>query len=207
VGERSQEVYERLRAEIARGDLRPNERLVEAELAERLAVSRTPVRESIARLAGDGLVVSRRRAWFVHEHTPAEIRAIYEVRQALEGYAAALAANRASTPQRREILKLGTASPGRDPGHGRFVETNARFHDAVATAARNGALSSMLAANRDLYFNRRISVAYDEDEIRAACAEHAALADAIAHGKADDAERITRQHIARSLELALRKLA
>src|SRR5207344_499138 len=62
-------VYERLRSEIVRGELRPNERLIEAEIADRLKVSRTPVRESLQRLAADGLVVSRRRGWVVYEHS------------------------------------------------------------------------------------------------------------------------------------------
>ena len=67
---RSHEVYDQLRSEIARGELRPNERLIEADLAQRLSVSRTPIRESIQRLSVDGLVVNRRRAWFVREHSP-----------------------------------------------------------------------------------------------------------------------------------------
>ena len=79
----SEATYRRLRFDIVRGRLRPNERLIEAELADRLAVSRTPVRESLQRLAADGLVVSRRRGWVVYEHTPDEIREIYEIRSAL----------------------------------------------------------------------------------------------------------------------------
>ena len=75
MGERSREVYEQLAPRSRRGELRPNERLVEADLAERLSVSRTPIRESIQRLAADGLVVNRRSAWFVREHTPDEITA------------------------------------------------------------------------------------------------------------------------------------
>jgi len=58
---RAVEVYERLRQAIVEGSIRPNERLIESEPAERLRVSRTPVREVMLRLVGDGLIVSDRR--------------------------------------------------------------------------------------------------------------------------------------------------
>ncbi|MDX6207712.1 MAG: hypothetical protein QOE24_103 [Frankiales bacterium] len=207
MGERSREVYEQLRAEIAQGLLRPNERLIEVDLAERLSVSRTPIRESIQRLSADGLVFNRRRAWFVREHTHDEIRCYFEVRQALEGYAAGLAARRASPDERRAIVELSRATLGEDLRHERFVVVNSRFHTAVAAAAQNPPLNALLAANRDFYFNRRVSAAYDDDDVKVACDEHAALADAVARGAAEEAEGINRRHIARSLELALRKLA
>jgi DNA-binding GntR family transcriptional regulator len=204
---RSHEVYDQLRAEIARGDLRPNERLIEADLAQRLSVSRTPIRESIQRLAVDGLVVNRRRAWFVREHSPAEVRSLYEIREALEGYAAGLAATRATAEERRGIVELSRVDLSGDVRHERFVDVNAKFHSAVAVAAHNQPLSKLLAANRDFYFNRRISVAYNDAEVRLACDEHAALADAVARGEVAEAEELNRMHITRSLALALRKLA
>src|SRR5579864_7454244 len=100
---RSDNVYERLREAIVTGRARPNERLIEAELADRLQVSRTPIREGLQRLAAEGLVVTRRRGWVVLEHTSAEIREIYEARAALEGYCARLAAERATEAQLKEI--------------------------------------------------------------------------------------------------------
>ena len=204
---RSHEVYDQLRSEIARGELRPNERLIEADLAQRLSVSRTPIRESIQRLSGDGLVVNRRRAWFVREHSPTEITALYEVREALEGYAARLAAARATPDERRQIVELSRFDLGDDPRHERFVDVNTRFHNAVASAARNAPLTALLAANREFYFNRRVSVAYTDADVQLACDEHADVAKAVAGGDGDAAEDITRRHVARSLALAIRKLA
>ena len=58
------------------------------------------------RLAADGLVVSRRRRWLVYEHTKAEIEEIYEVRLALEGYAARLASQRSTPAQVRELARI-----------------------------------------------------------------------------------------------------
>ncbi|MBO0788262.1 MAG: GntR family transcriptional regulator, partial [Actinobacteria bacterium] len=90
------ETCDRLRAEIIRGSIRPNERLVAADLAERLSISRTPVREALQLLEAEGLVVALKRGYMVREHTGTEIREIYEVRAALEGMSARLAAVRAS---------------------------------------------------------------------------------------------------------------
>ena len=98
---RSDEIHDRVRADIVHGVLRPNQRLVEVELAERLAVSRTPVRETLQRLVLEGLVRRDRRGWVVHEHSAEEISSIYEVRAALEGYAAFLAAGRATAGELR----------------------------------------------------------------------------------------------------------
>src|SRR5215211_4475027 len=101
-------IYDRVRADIVHGALRPNQRLVEIELAERLGVSRTPIRETLQRLTLEGLVHRTRGGWVVHEHSQDEIRAIYEVRAALDGYAAFLAANRATE---RELEALEALYP------------------------------------------------------------------------------------------------
>ena len=90
------DAYHRLRTEIIQGKIRPNERLIAADLAERLAISRTPVREALQLLASEGLVVGVKRGYVVRDHTAAEIRQIYEVRAALEGMAARLVAERAN---------------------------------------------------------------------------------------------------------------
>lgn len=74
------EPYDRIRWDIVHGILRPNEALIESELAERIGVSRTPIREALLRLEAQGLIVSRRRRWYVYEHTADEIMEIYEVR-------------------------------------------------------------------------------------------------------------------------------
>ncbi len=108
-------MYQRLRSAIVRGDLRPNERLVEADLAVWLEVSRTPVRECLQRLAAQRLVANRRRGWVVLEHSIEDIREIYGVRAALEGYAAHGLLGRTSARDRRAALRwlgfVGLADP------------------------------------------------------------------------------------------------
>src|SRR3954452_24627330 len=155
---RSGAAYDRVRADIVHGVLRPNQRLVEAELAEQLGVSRTPVREALQRLVLERLVRRERGGWVVHEHSPEEIEAIYEVRAALEGYAAFLAADRADEAQLAELDAIyPSGEAALELGPDEQVELNERFHDGVIAAAGNARLAELCRVNRQYYFNHRIA--------------------------------------------------
>jgi DNA-binding GntR family transcriptional regulator len=205
---RSDDVYERLREAIVTGRARPNERLIEAELAERLQVSRTPIRESLQRLAAEGLVVSRRRGWVVLEHTSTEIREIYEARAALEGYCARLAAERATEAQLKEIASLHRGDPKRILKSSRqhLVEVNDRFHDAIVAAAQNERLADMIRRNRTFYFTFRIAQLYSDEEADASIAGHLAIVRALLQRDSNRAERAMRAHIDLALAVILAKL-
>jgi len=201
-------VHERLHHAIVRGELRPNSRLVEADLADWLQVSRTPVRESLQRLAFEGLVDNERRGWTVHEHSADEVREIYDVRAALEGYAARLAAERASRKEADEIVRaavLDVAAYARPPRTG-FVEWNEQFHDLVVAAAGSGRLVETIRRTRAYYFNYRIAAVYSEREVVDASDGHRAIAAAVRRRDGDAAERLTREHVYIALELAVHKL-
>jgi DNA-binding GntR family transcriptional regulator len=205
---RSDSVYERLREAIVTGRARPNERLIESELADRLQVSRTPIRESLQRLAAEGLVVTRRRGWVVLEHTSAEIREIYEARAALEGYCARLAAERATEAQLKEIASFHRGDPKRILKSSRqhLVEVNDRFHDAIIVAAQNERLAEMIRRKRAYYFNFRIAQLYSDEEAKASIAGHQAIVRALLHRDPNRAEREMREHIDLALTVILAKL-
>lgn len=204
----SDEVYERLRDEIVKGFIRPNERLVEVDLAERLGVSRTPIRESLKRLSADGLIHGGRHHLVVREHAPAEIREIYESRAALEGYAARLAAQRATEAElerissfhERDVTKL-VRSPREH-----IVDVNDRFHDTIIEAAGNIRLLDLIRRNREFYFNYRIAGMYDDAEAEASLQGHAAILDALIARDPEAAEAATRAHVMQALDVTLRKL-
>lgn len=202
------DVHERLHHAIVRGELRPNSRLVEADLAEWLNVSRTPIRESLQRLALEGLVDNERRGWTVHEHSADEIREIYDVRAALEGYAARLAAERRSDDDAEEIVRAGAQDPESflAPPRTGFVAYNERFHDLVVSAGDNERLVETIRRTRAYYFNHRIAAVYSAQEIVDASEGHQAIADAVRRGDGDAAERLTREHVYVALELAVHKL-
>jgi len=205
---RSDGIYERLREAIVTGRARPNERLVETELADWLKVSRTPIRESLNRLAVEGLVVSRRRGWIVREHTSEEIRQIYEARAALEGYCARLAAERASKTELDQIVSIHRPKDKHSSTSSRehLVNFNDRFHESIISAAHNERLSELLRNNRTYYFNYRIAQLYDDDEAEAALAGHEAVVRALHDRDPDRAELEMRRHIDLALKVILAKM-
>jgi DNA-binding GntR family transcriptional regulator len=205
-GTRTEEVYQRLRRDIRRGVYAPNDRLIEVDLADELAVSRTPVREALQRLAADGLVVSKRRSWSVYQHTLAEIRNLYEARAALEGYAARLAAERASkehlddlaTRYREGVARVEAATERPDDLNGvrsAIVDVNDIFHDDVSRAAANPWLVELIQRSRSFYFNREIARLYSKEELTRAFSDHEAILEALFEHDADRAERVARKHV------------
>src|SRR5207247_5417691 len=93
----SERVYRALRDQILTGALAPRTRLVELQVAQLFAVSRTPVREALTRLIAEGLVVGDAlRGMVVRDVDPAEVEDIYIIREVLDGLAARLAAARAT---------------------------------------------------------------------------------------------------------------
>jgi DNA-binding GntR family transcriptional regulator len=202
----SDDAYDRLREAIVTGRARPNERLVEAELAEWLEISRTPIRETLKRLAAEGLVASRRSGWVVREHTADEIREIYEVRAALEGYCARLAAQRATETQLAEIAALHGDNAKGASNRELLVNVNDRFHDAIISAANNERLSGMIRNNRTYYFNFRIAELYSDNEADNAIAGHDAIVQALQGRDAERAEHEMRSHVDVALKVILSKI-
>jgi DNA-binding GntR family transcriptional regulator len=201
------EVFNRLREEITRGQIRPNERLVAADLAERLHISRTPVREALQLLASEGLVVGARRGYVVRDHTPNDVREIYEVRAALEGMAARLAAERATDGQLHATMALhadneGLATSPRD----QLVEINDSFHRGLIAASGNPRLERLVRQSTEHFFNHRIADLYTDAEARASVEGHARVVEALRTRDAAAAERAAREHVLEALDVTLRKL-
>ena len=202
------ELTDRLRTAIVHGELRPNQRLVEADLAASLAVSRTPIREALALLEDDGLVRSDRHGWKVHEHTSEEIRESFEVRIALEGYAVRLAAERRTELELQAIGETLVTDPATltDPDPARRVDVNSRFHDAIVRASHNQQLGEIIRRNRLNHFNFQLAALYSVEDMRASLEQHNEILDAIRDGDANVAEQRTRDHLGTALATALDKL-
>jgi len=199
---RSDEVYEWLRRAIVTGELRPNEPLIEADLAEKLAVSRTPVRESLQRLASMGLILPRKRGWSVREYTPLEIRENSEVRIGLEGYATFLAAERASESELSVILALHRSRLDlKTADEALRVKTNREFHDSIIAAAGNPRLTNAIYASGQFYFNAPIARLTFEEELRLGNAEHERIVDCLLARDAAGAETAMRDHIRRTFSV------
>lgn len=205
----SDDVHRRLRRAIVEGELLPRERLIELELAERLGVSRTPIREAMQRLAAEGLIEGRVRGWAVHEHTEEEIRHIYESRIALEGFATHLAAERAADAVIEDIVDvhrqcLVEVEAGRL--RGAVVGLTGRFHEAILTAAANPRIAELILANSDFYFNHRIAAAYTDAELVESIGTHQPIVDALTSRDSRAAEAAARTHVELALSVVLRTL-
>jgi DNA-binding GntR family transcriptional regulator len=205
---RATEVYEQLRRAIVEGRIRPNERLVEADLAKRLNVSRTPVRESMPQLVADGLVISLRRGWVVREHSPQEIQDIFEVRAALEGYAARLAAERATESQLQEIVGIHESyvTALEESSRGHLIAHNDDFHNAVIAASGNARLAEQIQRNSDFYFVHRIGGFLSDDDVRTSIAGHQELVDALVARDPERAEDVARLRVLEGLAKNLLRL-
>lgn len=132
-----QGAYRRLLDEIRDGALLPGARLRETDLADRLGISRTPVREAIRQLEADGLVVHLpRQGATIRRLDHAEVVELYEMRTVLEGTAARLAARAASDIELAELTALN-AEMAEAPAGPQARELNRQFHRTLFDAARN----------------------------------------------------------------------
>jgi DNA-binding GntR family transcriptional regulator len=198
-------VYIELRERLLRGDLPVGRRLVEQHLAEDFSTSRTPVREALRRLEGDGHIV-RDRGGGMCPAAPSvkSMRELYEVRVALEELCARRAA--ASGDRTRieaievewESLQSAWHDTNVVPRGPDFVYADEAFHRALAAASGNDVAESLLG---DLNDRIRILRIYDfttEDRIGATIAEHLEIVRCVLARDADAAAAFMRAHVQRS---------
>jgi DNA-binding GntR family transcriptional regulator len=193
----------RLRALILDGTYPAGTRLTELEVAALLGMSRTPVREAIRTLAADGLV--RPTGWGVTVVAldPSDLDHAYQVRAALEGLTAELAADRQQAgriaPADLASVGAGAADAAEATAAGRLqqaVEHNRRFHRGIAELAGNPiALSALDRLWDQILVSTLHSLAAPTRPAQVA-AQHEELLAAIANGRIEAAGRIARQHAA-----------
>lgn len=144
--------YDRLRELIVSGELAPDGTVPESHLAERLGVSRTPVREALQRLEGDGVVIAQGRGVRVRVLTVEQLSDVLTARAGLEGWALELAARRWAAgeipPARVDALRAQARDAdirGRSGDLARAAGSNRRFHEGCAALAGNAAIGAALS--------------------------------------------------------------
>jgi DNA-binding GntR family transcriptional regulator len=201
----TEHVLERIRGAILAGDLAAGETLRQEDLAERLGVSRMPVREAIRRLHSEGLVeVLPSRRVRVAALSRDEIEDIYDMRAVLEPLAVRLAVPRLTKAQLRDAAHALEAADDEDDAD-TFGARNAAFHLALMNPCERPRLLNGIASLLDLS-DRYQRAALREGEHNALVrAEHAALLEAAREGDADRAAELAEAHVrgagARLLEL------
>jgi DNA-binding GntR family transcriptional regulator len=193
--DRGPDAYARIRAAIRDGTLPPGLRLTETDLAARFGVSRTPVRQAIARLESEGLLTHEpRRGLAVTRPDHAQVIELYVMREILEGAAARLAAQHATETELSALEELVAAEPAAFGDARRLSEINLRLHGLIYLAARNRYLLrslEQLAATMALL----PSLLARGDRAEAAHAEHRLLLGALHRRDGAAAEDAARAHV------------
>lgn len=202
----SERVYERITAMVMDHEIAPGARVSIDALARTLQVSPTPVREALARLEADGLVVKRSLSGYRATEllTPQALEELFEMRLLLEPQAAAFAAVNATEEQLDlleqfvEQTQSPPTRPARYAGYRDFAALDQRFHGAIAAAAARPLLADAIERlHSHLHLFRLNSV---PNASEATLAEHERIVRAVLRRNPDRAAEAMTEHLTRSLE-------
>jgi len=191
-------VFNTLRQAILRGELKPGERLMEIQLANKLGVSRTPIREAIRKLELEGLVLMiPRKGAEVAEITEKSLKDVLEIRRALEDLAVRLACEKITKEELKELKKAGDEFKKvlKSQDITEVAEADVRFHDVIYMATDNPKLIQLLNNFREQMYRFRVEY-LKKDEVRPQLiAEHDEIIKYITEGNKEEASRVVTRHI------------
>ena len=203
------EIYRQILDAISSGKIAPQERIVQERLANEMQVSRTPVREALLRLEQEGvLALSGRSGFVIRSISQDEVREIYQVRQAIEGYCARLLCERCDPDCYAQLHTLIAEEENlRDHSAKSYFHANRNIHRGIVMLANNRYMLELFDGvwNRGSSF--RIFSAIEDIDLSKSLGEHDSLIDAIASGNPDHAAAAMRAHIVDGLELQLKHLS
>ena len=191
-------VFNTLRQAILKGELKPGERLMEIALAEKLGVSRTPIREAMRKLELEGLVVMiPRRGAQVANITEKDLNDVLEVRIALENVAIEKACTRMSKEDMGRLW-LAAKEFERTMAEGnlvRLAEADVAFHEIIYRASDNKRLNQVLNNLREQIYRYRVEYLKEEETRNVLVKEHEELTKAIRQRDVKKAQEISFRHI------------
>ena len=194
-------VREDLLGRILRGDLAPGDRINEPDVCARLQVSRVPVREALRELESSGLVTSRKHSGtFVREIQDTEVLDLYEMRSLLDGFAGAKVAV-LPTEQRQHLMTELSASvtamqaAATQQDVAAYYAENLQFHWRIIETAGNQPLASTYRDVVQKLHLARLKSLSQGLSMQSSITEHTSIAQAIAHGDADQARQLLTQHV------------
>lgn len=206
---RGEHAYRRIRAAIQSGQLKPGERLREMELAESIGLSRTPVREALARLESEGLVAhDASRGIMVAELDYSMVTELYYMREVLEGTAARLTAQHASEVEisiLEDLCGQYEAATQEGDQHA-LAASNRRFHETLYRCSHNRYLVNMLTVLHDALSLLGGTTLRSGERAAETLQEHQAVVDAVKARDSDAAERALRNHIRAAQKVRMQQL-
>ena len=175
-------VFNTLREAILKGELQPGERLMELQLASKLGVSRTPIREAIRMLEQEGLAVTMpRKGAEVARMTLKDMEDVLEVREALDELAARIACAKIHDEQLENLKSIRDEfKKSLDSGDvKKIAEEDVRFHDAIYEATDNAKLIALTNNIREQMYRYRVEYLKDQNNYPILIAEHDAIVNAL----------------------------
>lgn len=189
-------VIAKIRDMILRAELKPGNRLIEDTITKQLGVGRTPVREALLLLQGEGFVARDQRGWEVRGLKGHGLRAVFEARAAIEAEAARLTA-RKLTPRTASALArlVQKMEPGSYADRTDLHHVNDDFHAQIVLAADNELLSQFYERTMAHYWALGAMVLFNPDQAKQANQQHQELLEALLRGSVDEAEQCARRHV------------
>ena len=191
-------VFNTLRDAILKGELEPGERLMEIQLAERLGVSRTPIREAIRKLELEGLVLMiPRKGAEVAKISETSLRDVLEVRRSLEELAAELACQRMDAEALKDLEDAQKAFiQAVESGETMtMAEADEHFHDVIYMGTGNTRLVQILNNLREQMYRYRLEYIKDAEKRQILLVEHESILRAIRSRHVAEAKEAVRSHI------------
>lgn len=202
-------VFQTLRNAILKGELQPGERLMEIQLAQKLGVSRTPVREAIRKLELEGLAIMiPRRGAIVADITVQDLEDVLEVREALEELAAKKACDNITEEQLRDLKKAAVDFKKSVESDNLLdcVEADMRFHEIIYSATCNKRLQQMLTNLREQMYRYRLEYLKDKRMHRLLVEEHDTIRHALKKKDKVKAGNAMRIHIENQKDCMVKSL-
>jgi DNA-binding GntR family transcriptional regulator len=192
--------FAKLMSAIEAGEFQPGDRLREVEVAERLDLSRTPIREALRRLEAENIIEHRPRIGAViRTLSRTEVVELYEMRLVLERTAAQMAAKHAMRAEVDALVMINEKIAQASDTPSKAAAINQQFHRAIYLAARNRfLLESARGLNNALLLLGPTTLA-DAGRIKTVVAQHTHIIDAISAGDAEDAGAAAEAHLQTSL--------
>ncbi|HSM23789.1 MAG TPA: GntR family transcriptional regulator [Anaerolineaceae bacterium] len=190
-------VFTTLRDEILSNKIKPDEKLNTNQLAKRLGVSRTPIREALNRLISIGLVETiPHRGTYIRKLSIEEIIDLYYIRAALDGISARLAVRNLSQEDTTRLLQFcdDMETQYNLGDFNRFLELNYQFHQTIYKATQSPQLQELIIQYYNQSEHYRSLGLELPGRYRQICGEHRNLAKALADGDAEKAEFYAREH-------------
>jgi len=193
----SERIADTIRSNILKGALEPGERLIEPKLSEQMGISRTPIREALRLLEGEGFIeIIPRRGAVVTEVTDKDVDEIFIIKMKLESLAAKLSVEFLDDSDIQKLKQISEKiTKGSPKGYSQLVTWNAEFHNVFIYKCGNDRLIKILESLQQQYKRATVYSYTESKRVRGVDEEHEVIIKAFLDRDADKVEQLVADHI------------